>query len=154
MHLINRAGGSLGRSQVCNLACGSTATSASPTRCSKPGSNRLFARNGWLSIGRKRPMPHESHFFVAGYFYYYGHWYAAQCIDELAGSRAAPLPGPSGPHALAAAREGRQLVGLSVLQLPPAIRHGDGGDVAGALPKGNLARRCLAQTLVANGRRQ
>ena len=41
------------------------------------GSNRLFARNGWLSIGRKRPIPHESHFSVAGYFYYYGHCYAA-----------------------------------------------------------------------------
>jgi hypothetical protein len=45
--------------------------------------DRLFARNGWLGIGRKRPIPHESHFQVAGYFYYYGHYYAAMCIDEL-----------------------------------------------------------------------
>jgi hypothetical protein len=45
--------------------------------------DRLYARNGWLSIGRKRPVPHESHFRVAGYFYYYGHYYAALCIDEL-----------------------------------------------------------------------
>ena len=34
-------------------------------------------RNGWLDIGRKRPIPHETHFAVSGYFYYYGHYYAA-----------------------------------------------------------------------------
>ena len=34
-------------------------------------------------MGRKRPVPHESFFQVAGYFYYYGHWYAALCIAEL-----------------------------------------------------------------------
>ena len=45
--------------------------------------DRLFARNGWLDIGRKRPIPHESWMQVAGYFYYYGHYYAALCIQEL-----------------------------------------------------------------------
>ena len=37
----------------------------------------------WLDIGRKRPVPHESWFAVAGYFYYYGHYYASLCIEEL-----------------------------------------------------------------------
>ena len=45
--------------------------------------DRLFARNLWLDMGRKRPIPHESHFLVAGYFFYYGHYYAAQCIELL-----------------------------------------------------------------------
>ena len=45
--------------------------------------DRLFARNGWLSIGRKRPIPHESWFQVAGYFFYYGHYYAAACMELL-----------------------------------------------------------------------
>ncbi len=45
--------------------------------------DRLFARNGWLDIGRKRPIPHESWFQVAGYFYYFGHYYAALCIEQL-----------------------------------------------------------------------
>tara|TARA_B100000674_G_C37728966_1_gene863421 strand:- start:573 stop:914 length:342 start_codon:yes stop_codon:yes gene_type:complete len=45
--------------------------------------DRLFSRNLWLDIGRKRPIPHESHFLVAGYFFYYGHYYAAGCIEEL-----------------------------------------------------------------------
>jgi hypothetical protein len=83
MHLVNRAGGSLGRSQACNLALRLCGDKRVTDDVLKTWLDRLFARNGWLSIGRKRPIPHESHFYVAGYFYYYGHWYAAQCIDEL-----------------------------------------------------------------------
>ena len=48
--------------------------------------NRLFARDGWLSVGRKRPIPHESFFQVAGYFYYYGHFYAGYCVELLPAS--------------------------------------------------------------------
>lgn len=80
---INRPGGSLGRSQVCNLALRLFGDKRVTDDVLKTWLDRLFARNGWLSIGRKRPVPHESHFQVAGYFYYYGHWYAAMCIDEL-----------------------------------------------------------------------
>jgi hypothetical protein len=45
--------------------------------------DRLFARNGWLDVARKRPIPHESWFAVAGYFFYYGHLYASLCVDTL-----------------------------------------------------------------------
>jgi hypothetical protein len=44
---------------------------------------RLVVRNEWLSFGRKRPIPHESYFQVAGYFFYYGHYYAAMITDQL-----------------------------------------------------------------------
>lgn len=80
---INRPGGSLGRSQVCNLALRRWGDPAITDEVLEVWLDRLFARNLWLDIGRKRPIPHESHFLVAGYFFYYGHWYAAQCIDEL-----------------------------------------------------------------------
>lgn len=80
---INRPGGSLGRSQACNLALRIYGREEVTDDIMKAWLNRLFARNGWLSIGRKRPVPHESHFQIAGYFYYYGHYYAAMCIDEL-----------------------------------------------------------------------
>jgi hypothetical protein len=83
MHLVNRAGGSLGRSQVCNLALRLYGDQRVTDAVIETWLDRLIARNGWLSIGRKRPVPHESHFMVAGYFYYYGHWYAAQCIELL-----------------------------------------------------------------------
>ena len=87
MHLVNRPGGSLGRSQVCNLALRLYGDQRVTDDVIKTWLNRLFARNGWLSIGRKRPIPHESHFFVAGYFYYYGHYYAAMCIEQLPADR-------------------------------------------------------------------
>lgn len=83
MHPINRPGGSLGRSQACNLALRLYGDQRITDDVVKTWLDRLFARNGWLSMGRKRPIPHESFFYVAGYFYYYGHWHAALCIDLL-----------------------------------------------------------------------
>ncbi len=83
MWSINRPGGSLGRSQVCNLALRRWGDAQVTDHVLEVWLDRLFARNLWLDMGRKRPIPHESHFLVAGYFFYYGHWYAAQCIDEL-----------------------------------------------------------------------
>jgi hypothetical protein len=80
---INRPGGSLGRSQACNLALRMYGDKHITDDVLKTWLDRLFARNGWLSVGRKRPIPHESFFHVAGYFYYYGHWYASMCIEQL-----------------------------------------------------------------------
>lgn len=80
---INRPAGSLGRSQACNLALRLYGDEHVTNDVLKSWLDRLFARNGWLSIGRKYPVPHESHFAVAGYFYYYGHFYAAMCIEQL-----------------------------------------------------------------------
>lgn len=80
---INRPGGSLGRSQACNVALRIWGDELVTDEVLKTWLNRLYARNGWLDIGRKRPRPHESYFAVAGYFYYYGHFYAAYCIHQL-----------------------------------------------------------------------
>jgi hypothetical protein len=82
-HPINQPGGSLGRTQNCNAALriwgDERITDEVLTTCL----DRLFSRNIWLDIGRKRPIPHESFFAVAGYFYYFGHYYAALCIEML-----------------------------------------------------------------------
>ncbi len=83
MHPVNRPGGSLGRSQACNLALRRWGDERVTDEVLKVWLERLFARNLWLDIGRKRPIPHESWFYVAGYFFYYGHYYAALCIEEL-----------------------------------------------------------------------
>ena len=85
---INRPGGSLGRSQACNLALRLWGDTSITDTVLTNWLDRLVARNGWLSIGRKRPIPHESWFQVAGYFYYYGHYYAARCIGQLEPQRA------------------------------------------------------------------
>lgn len=80
---INRPGGSLGRSQACNLALREWGDTSITEDVFRTWLDRLITRNGWLDIGRKRPIPHESHFQVAGYFYYFGHYYATRCIDQL-----------------------------------------------------------------------
>ena len=81
---INRPGGSLGRSQVCNLGLRLWEGDEQITdNVIKAWLYRLYLRNGWLDIGRKRPIPHEAWMQVAGYFYYYGHYYAGLCIDQL-----------------------------------------------------------------------
>jgi len=80
---INRPGGSLGRSQCCNLALRIWGDKDITDNVIKNWLYRLYVRNGWLDIGRKRPIPHESWFQVAGYFYYFGHYYAALSIEQL-----------------------------------------------------------------------
>jgi hypothetical protein len=80
---VNLPGGSLGRSQACNLAVRLWGDDKVTDDVLIAWLTRLFARNGWLDMGRKRPIPHESHFQVAGYFFYFGHYYAALCIDQL-----------------------------------------------------------------------
>jgi len=84
---INRAGGSLGRSQACNLALRLWGDKTITPEVLVEWLDRLVARNEWLSFGRKRPVPHESWFQVAGYFYYYGHYYAALCANQLDAER-------------------------------------------------------------------
>ena len=84
---INRPAGSLGRSQVCNLALRMYGDPQVTDAVLKTWLNRLVARNGWLSMSRKRHIPgqspHYADFGVAGYFFYYGHYYAGMCVEEL-----------------------------------------------------------------------
>jgi hypothetical protein len=86
---INLPGGSLGRTQACNLALRLWGDAKVTDAEFTTWLDRLISRNGWLSLGRKRPIPHESYFAVAGYFFYFGHYYAALTIQHLpAGDRA------------------------------------------------------------------
>lgn len=88
--LINRPAGSLGRSQACNAASRALGDKDITNDVLSIWLQRLFDRNGWLDIGRKRPIPHEAPAAVAGYFYYYGHYYAAECIHMLPESEQGP----------------------------------------------------------------
>lgn len=80
---INRPAGSLGRSHACNYALQVWGNDQIDDQVHMLCLDRLFARNGWLDVARKRPVPHESWFAVAGYFFYYGHLYASLCVDTL-----------------------------------------------------------------------
>lgn len=90
MRGINRPGGSLGRTQCCNCALRAWGDDTITDNVIKHWLYRLYVRNGWLDIGRKRPVPHESWMQVAGYFYYFGHYYAALSLEQLPPSQRAP----------------------------------------------------------------
>lgn len=90
MRGINRPGGSLGRTQCCNCALRSWGDQDITDNVIKNWLYRLYVRNGWLDIGRKRPVPHESWMQVAGYFYYFGHYYAALSLEQLPESQRGP----------------------------------------------------------------
>ena len=90
MYRINRPAGSLGRSQVCNAALKLWGHEQITDRVLTAWLDRLFARGLWMDIARKRPVPHESWFAVAGYFFYYGYFYAGHCIEFLESGGRAP----------------------------------------------------------------
>jgi len=82
-HPVNLPGGSLGRTQACNAALRRLGDPTLTDAAIRAWLERIVARNGWLDLGRKKPIPHESWFSVAGYFFFYGHYYAALCVETL-----------------------------------------------------------------------
>lgn len=90
MRGVNRPGGSLGRTQCCNAALRLWGSETISDDAIKTWLVRLYQRNGWLDIGRKRPIPHEAWMQVAGYFYFFGHYYAAVCLEQLPADQQGP----------------------------------------------------------------
>ena len=117
MEGFDQVKGSIGRIQACNLALvrARDALAKDPTsvfggaarragggatigrvartldaRELEHGLDQFFENHRFLDVGRRRPIPHEAYYKIAGYFYFFGHWYAAGVIDELAGSERAP----------------------------------------------------------------
>ncbi|MEO1524488.1 MAG: prenyltransferase/squalene oxidase repeat-containing protein [Planctomycetota bacterium] len=80
---INRPAGSLGRSQAGNIALRLWGDEKITNDVIHDWLTRLVVRHGWLDMGRKRQIPHESHAAVAGYFYYFGVYYGCLCLDVL-----------------------------------------------------------------------
>jgi hypothetical protein len=79
---IDNVKSAIGRIQVCNLALlrgGRDVSDEQRTR----GLDQFFEHHRFLEAGRRKPIPHESFYAVAGYFYYFGHYYAAEMIASL-----------------------------------------------------------------------
>ncbi|MCG3127721.1 MAG: hypothetical protein CHACPFDD_02591 [Phycisphaerae bacterium] len=79
---INQVKGSLGRIQVCNLAL-LRAGEEIPVEKLKVGVAHFFREHRFLDVARQRPIPHEAYYYNSGYFYFFGHYYAAQVISRL-----------------------------------------------------------------------
>jgi len=80
---INSVKGSLGRIQICNWAlrrCGIKFVTDEKIR---EGLGFFMEHHRFLDVARMRPVPHEAYYANAGYFYFFGHYYAALAINEL-----------------------------------------------------------------------
>jgi len=81
---INQIKGSLCRIQVGNLAlrrCGSAGEVTEGNMVT--GLEQLIRHHKFISLSRGRIYPHEAYYANSGYFFYYGHYYAADVIEEL-----------------------------------------------------------------------
>lgn len=87
---INRPAGSLARSQACNAALRVFGETLVTDQVLTTWADRFLAREGFLSNVRKRPVPHEGPFKIAGYFYYYGIYYFTESVRLLPPEQQAP----------------------------------------------------------------
>lgn len=79
---INQIKGSLGRIQVCNFALKRAGVDVPPDEIRR-GLTLFFREHRFLDIARLRPIPHEAYYYNSGYFYFFGHVYAADMIAAL-----------------------------------------------------------------------
>ena len=80
---INRIKGSLGRTQVCNWALRETGSEKITEQRIREGLESFLEHHRFLDVARLRPIPHEAYYANAGYFYMFGHYYAAQAVELL-----------------------------------------------------------------------
>ena len=75
---INKTQGSLARVHGCLRALHDWEDPVAKNADFDQWLERLVKLNGWLDIVRKRPVPHEGWYQIAGYLYYFGHFYATE----------------------------------------------------------------------------
>ena len=87
---IDQVKGSLSRIQVCNLALQQAAlvgledeSLVVDTAELEQGLRYFFRDHRFLDIAAGRPIPHEAWYYNSGYFYFFGHYYAAGVINQL-----------------------------------------------------------------------
>jgi hypothetical protein len=97
---INEVKGSLGRIQVCNLALARAGVERVDADELRRGLELLFANHAFLDAARMKPIPHESYYANAGYFYFFAHYHAARVIELLPPGERERWRGPLARHLL------------------------------------------------------
>ncbi len=81
--LANRSNGSIGRQQSNNYALWLYNSKKVGQQQAVEGLKAFFDNHQWIEMGRKRPYPHEAWYQTSGYYFYFGHYYAARIIERL-----------------------------------------------------------------------
>lgn len=80
---INDVKGSLSRIQVCNWALYTVGEKKITLDRLRSGLELFFEHHRFLDVAYMDPVPHEAYYFNSGYFYLFGHYYAARVIELL-----------------------------------------------------------------------
>lgn len=80
---FNQVKGSLGRSQPCNLALLLFERPDIDRADLLESLDNLRKFHYIIEIGRGRQFPHEAWYSTAGYYYFFGHYYASRVIHEI-----------------------------------------------------------------------
>ena len=76
----NKVSGSACRLQACNLALHSLGLGGVTVETLLRGIEHMRDTHHYLEIGRGRVRPHEAFYRNSGYYYYFGHFYAARVL--------------------------------------------------------------------------
>ena len=101
---IDDVKGSLSRIQVCNWGLATTGEKKITTDRIRTGLDQFFDHHRFLDAARMRPIPHEAYYANAGYFYLFGHYYAALAIELLPEEEREAYHAELRPHFLRAQR--------------------------------------------------
>jgi len=80
---IDNVKGSLSRIQCCNFALLRAGANDVSRQDVLTGLDEFFEDHRFLDVARKKPIPHETYYYNSGYFYFFGHFYAARLLETL-----------------------------------------------------------------------
>jgi hypothetical protein len=101
---IDDVKGSLSRIQVCNWGLARVGERKITPERLREGLAQLFEHHRFLDVARMRPYPHEAYYYNSGYFYLFGHYYAAEAIELLPAEEREALHARLRVHLLATQR--------------------------------------------------
>ncbi len=82
-HPANTPRGSIGRTQSGNDALMVWGSKKMDSEIIRTDLETFFKEHGYIEMGRKRPWPHESWYYTAPYYYYFGHYYASRLLEYV-----------------------------------------------------------------------
>jgi hypothetical protein len=80
---IDSVKGSLARTQVCHFGLASVGVERITSARIREGLESFFRHHRFLDVAWLKPIPHEAYYHNSGYFYLFGHYYAAEVIERL-----------------------------------------------------------------------
>lgn len=82
---FNLPRGSVGRTQACNFSLLLWQNPKIGQKEIMQGLELFEKEHDFLQMGRQRPLPHDSWYATAPYYYYFGHYYCSRIVEGVSG---------------------------------------------------------------------